>query len=255
MLILEILALLLVLVVTGLATLTFLAFRGRQPIPDNCEVNGLHIVKDGMVSMVLLPLPGGDAALFDAGMDRTGKAILAALSRLGLGPESVKTIFLTHGHRDHIGAAPLFPNAQIMALAKEVDVVEGRKYSGGPLLRLLPVRPTGVKINRALHDAEAVNLEGAQVRVFAVPGHTAGSAAYLVKGVLMLGDAADAGADGRVRSAAWLFSENQAQDRTSLRKLALRLENLGGVEALVFAHSGVLKQGIEPLALAARRWL
>jgi hypothetical protein len=36
--------------------------------------------------------------------------------------------------------------------------------------------------------------------------------------------------------------------------LATRLAGDGCVEALVFAHSGVLKQGIEPLALAARGW-
>jgi glyoxylase-like metal-dependent hydrolase (beta-lactamase superfamily II) len=80
-------------------------------------------------------------------------------------------------------------------------------------------------------------------RVFAVPGHTAGSAAYLVNGVLMLGDAADAGSDGHVKGSPWLFSKNHAQDRASLSRLAMRLAGEGSVQAIVFAHSGVLKQG------------
>jgi glyoxylase-like metal-dependent hydrolase (beta-lactamase superfamily II) len=248
------LALVAALVIVGFGVLIATTFMGRQSIPDGLEINGLRIVKDGFVSICVLPLAGGDVALFDAGIDKTGKAILGELSRLGLGRESVKTIFLTHGHRDHIAGAPLFPNSQVMALSEEVEVAEGRASSGGPIMRMMPVRPTGVKINRALHDGEVVDLGTAQVRVFAVPGHTAGSAAYLVNGVLMLGDAADAGSDGHVKGSPWLFSKDQAQDRASVSRLAMRLASQGGVQALVFAHSGVLKQGIEPLTLAARGW-
>jgi glyoxylase-like metal-dependent hydrolase (beta-lactamase superfamily II) len=248
------LALFVALVIVGVGILIATTFMGRQPIPDGLEINGLRIVKDGFVSISVLPLAGGDVALFDAGNDKTGKAILGALSRLGLGRENVKTIFLTHGHRDHVAGVPLFPDAQVMALPEEVDVAEGRTSPGGPIMRILPVRPTGVKINRALHDGEVVNVGTAKVQVFAVPGHTAGSAAYLVNGVLLLGDAADAGSDGHVRCSPWLFCKDQAQNRASLSRLAARLASQGGVEALVFAHSGVLKQGIEPLTLAARGW-
>lgn len=248
------LALAVVLVMVGVGILIALTFMGRQSIPDGLEINGLRIVKDGIVSICVLPLAGGDVALFDAGNDKTGKAILGELSRLGLGRENVKTIFLTHGHRDHIAGVPLFPNAQVVALSEEVDVAEGRVSPGGPIMRMMPVRPTGVKIHRTLHDGETVNLGTAKVQVFAVPGHTAGSAAYLVNGVLMLGDAADAGSNGHVKSSPWLFSKDRAQDRASVSRLAMRLASEGGVEALVFAHSGVLKQGIEPLTLAARRW-
>jgi len=252
--VLEYLALFVALVIVGGGILIATTFMGRQPIPDGLEINGLRIVKDGFVSISVLPLAGGDVALFDAGNDKTGKAILGALSRLGLGRENVKTIFLTHGHRDHVAGVPLFPDAQVMALSEEVDVAEGRTSPGGPIMRILPVRPTGVKINRALHDGEVVNVGTAKVQVFAVPGHTAGSAAYLVNGVLLLGDAADAGSDGHVRCSPWLFCKDQAQNRASLSRLAARLASQGGVEALVFAHSGVLKQGIEPLTLAARGW-
>jgi glyoxylase-like metal-dependent hydrolase (beta-lactamase superfamily II) len=252
--ILEYLALVVVLVIVGVGILIATTLMGRQSIPDGLEINGLRIVKDGIVSICVLPLAGGDVVLFDAGNDKKGKTILGELSRLGLGRENVKTIFLTHGHRDHMAGVPLFPNAQVMALSEEVDVAEGRVSPGGPIMRMMPVRPTGVKINRALRDGEVVDLGTAKVRVFAVPGHTAGSAAYLVNGVLMLGDAADAGSDGHVKGSPWLFSKDQAQDRASVSRLAMRLASQGGVQALVFAHSGVLKQGIEPLTLAARGW-
>jgi glyoxylase-like metal-dependent hydrolase (beta-lactamase superfamily II) len=247
-------ALAVALVIVTLAILIAVTFLGRQPITDGLEVNGLRIVKDGIVSICLLPLAGGQVALFDAGNDKTGKAILSELTRRGLGPDNVTAVFLTHGHPDHMAALPLFPHAQVMALAEEVGVAEGTASPGGPLMRFMPVRPTGVKISRALHDGEIVDLGSAKVQVFALPGHTPGSAAYLVNGVLLLGDAADAGSDGRVKSSAWLSSNDQAQDRASLRRLAARLASQGGVDALVFAHSGALQQGLAPLTLAAQNW-
>ena len=98
--ILEYLALVVVLVIVGVGILIATTLMGRQSIPDGLEINGLRIVKDGIVSICVFPLAGGDVVLFDAGNDKRGKAILGELSRLELGRENVKTIFLTHGHRD-----------------------------------------------------------------------------------------------------------------------------------------------------------
>ena len=87
------LALFVALVIVGVGILIATTFMGRQPIPDGLEINGLRIVKDGFVSISVLPLAGGDVALFDAGNDKTGKAILGALSRLGLGRENARRYF------------------------------------------------------------------------------------------------------------------------------------------------------------------
>jgi glyoxylase-like metal-dependent hydrolase (beta-lactamase superfamily II) len=52
-------------------------------------------------------------ALIDGGMDAQGKAILQELDREHLNSANVNTIFVTHGHRDHIGALAAFPVAKI----------------------------------------------------------------------------------------------------------------------------------------------
>ena len=115
--------------------------RGRCPmiswrrLPERAEINGMSLVKDGFVSAGLVPLGDHEVALIDAGNDVQGKALLAELSRRGLGPDDVKVILLTHCHSDHIGAIAKFQKAQVMALGAEVDVVEGRSSGGAPIMR------------------------------------------------------------------------------------------------------------------------
>ena len=101
-------------------------------------------------------------------------------------------------------------------------------------------------------DGETFKVGDTSVRVFATPGHTAGSAAYLINGVLFVGDSADVSRDGEIRGAPWIFSDSQEQNRASLRRLADRLaQERIDVRAIVPAHSGVV-EGLAPLTAFAR---
>ena len=137
-----------------------------------------------------------------------------------------------------------------MALEREVSVIEGAEGFHGPVTQLMPVRPTGVKVTWPVRDGETVMVGDTPVRVFAVPGHTAGSAAYLVNGVLFLGDAADTSDAGKIKGSPRIFSDSRDQDRASLVRLADVLQN-ADVKALAFAHSGVRTEGLTPLVTYA----
>ena len=250
---LKIIALALVVVIIVVAVPIASALLGRKSPDDGVEVNGVRIVKDGIVTVGVVPISDKTVALIDAGNDKAGAAILAELSRRNLDPDAVTAIFITHGHPDHTGAIALFPKAQVMSLDREAALVEGREGAHGPLTRLFPVSPTGVKVNHPLKDGEVVILDQTEFRVFAVPGHTAGSAAYLVNGVLFMGDAADIGRSGDVLGSPWIFSDSQPEDRASLVALEKRLSGEGGsVKAIEFAHSGVLSNGLAPLTAFAK---
>jgi glyoxylase-like metal-dependent hydrolase (beta-lactamase superfamily II) len=244
---LKILGVLVGALVLTIAILLFVTFSGGLPISDGQRLDGVEVVKDGFVSLFIVDIDDHSVALVDAGNDRQAAPILRALARRNLGPDAVKAIFLTHGDRDHTAGVLAFPAAVVMALAPDVALAEGRaargifKWFGSP-------KPNGIRVSRALHDGESVTLGNLAVRVFAVPGHTRGSAAFLARSVLFMGDSAEATKEATLAPGKRLFTDNPGENRASLRQLATRLQSSAAeVKEIACAHSGVLMKGLAPL--------
>ena len=249
---LKIAGLVLLVLIVAIGAVLAVTFMGRQPIVDGQEFSGIRIIEDGFTAVGVIPVNDRQVALVDTGQDAEGEVIKRELARRQLQPDSVAAILVTHGHQDHIGALGQFPKAEIMALEAEVPLVEGRAGAKGPVPQFMPVRPTGVKVSRVLHDGDVVMLYTLPVRVYAVPGHTAGSAAYFVNGALFVGDSADIASDGRLQGAPWIFSDSQEENRESLARLEQRLVSDGvNVRVMIPAHSGAAS-GIAPLTAFAR---
>lgn len=218
------------------------AFLGMKGMTDGTAVGsaGAVQVADGYVSIFILPGGPGEVVLIDAGNDPTGKALLAALKARNLTPDAVKAIFLTHGHPDHVAGCHLFPKAEIYALPADVKLAAGEERAKGPLTgKLDSPKEKAAKVTKTLTDGETVTVAGVQVRAFAVPGHTGGSAGYVSGEVLYLGDSGGTKADGKaIRGAPWAFTDDPAQNVASLKALHARLkaENVA-VKTLAFAHT------------------
>ncbi|MCU0696290.1 MAG: MBL fold metallo-hydrolase [Myxococcaceae bacterium] len=153
----------------------------------------------------------------------------ARLRENGVAPEDVRTVLLTHAHQDHVGGLPLLPNARLFALPEEQPVVD--QYAKRP-------------IDEALTDGQVLTFGSTEVRVYAVPGHTAGSAVFLAGTTLLLGDNALITARGALGPVPRDRSADPDQNIRSMVAVAERLEAEGRtVEWLAPAHSGGVAAG------------
>ncbi|MEV6439747.1 MBL fold metallo-hydrolase [Streptomyces anulatus] len=145
---------------------------------------------------------GTELTLIDAGDIDAAAAIEDAIRTLGLDPAGIRRIVITHGHRDHYGAAQELADrhgAEIIAHALDAPVVRGERPVPEPDLLdwELPLWEHGLTVPEAPPTRVDREVTGGEVlpfgdgaRVVHAPGHTAGSIAIHLPlhGVLFTGD-------------------------------------------------------------------
>jgi glyoxylase-like metal-dependent hydrolase (beta-lactamase superfamily II) len=156
--------------------------RPRQTPP------GLYAIR-GVMGMSHILVEQGEAVLLDTGLVGEPPAIRAKLRRLGLGPQSVKAILLTHGHLDHVGNlawAKAWTQAPIYAHPLEQAHIDGTyPYTGITIWcdrlertgRLLLGAGRPVSIDMAIADGDELPFWGG-LQVVHLPGHTLGHCGF-----------------------------------------------------------------------------
>ncbi|MEV7849034.1 MBL fold metallo-hydrolase [Streptomyces cyaneofuscatus] len=173
---------------------------------------------------------GADLTLIDAGDIGAASAIEDAVRGLGLDPARIGRIVLTHGHRDHYGAAQELADrhgAEILAHPLDAPVIRGELPVPEPDLLdwerplyehglTVPEAPP-TRVDREVADGEVLPFGGG-ARVVHAPGHTPGSVALHLPrhGVLFTGDCV-AGV-GEVMLG--VFNVDRAQAQETFRRLA-----------------------------------
>jgi glyoxylase-like metal-dependent hydrolase (beta-lactamase superfamily II) len=150
---------------------------------------GIHAYDSGYVrpklAAIHLVVERGRAALIDAGTNDSLQHTLEALDRVGLGPDSVDYVILTHIHLDHAGGAgrlmATFPSARLVVhprgarhmadprrLVAGVTAVYGEDYVREMYGELLPV-PSGRIVEAG--DGHVIDLAGRLLNCLDTPGH------------------------------------------------------------------------------------
>jgi len=184
-------------------------------------------------SMVFAARTDSGVVVVDLGWYGAGRDLRRALARLGATPGEVTDVFLTHSHRDHIGAWRTVKGARFhlaageapyfLAAARHSDLLSrtGEAVLGnpGPREGEVAVRPFA---------ADTMFVFGRDtLRAYVLPGHTPGSAAYLFRRVLFLGDAFSWHLLRGIGPADEIFTEDTRQNRANLRALLARVLPLG----------------------------
>jgi glyoxylase-like metal-dependent hydrolase (beta-lactamase superfamily II) len=227
----------LVLLLVLAASIAYPSLRYAPPQFGAILPDGTMLADGGGSNVYILRTDRSSVLLVDCGRDPEMRGVAAALKRWGLGLDAVKLVLITHAHPDHIDGCAAVPGARLGALDKEVAAIEGRAIVPGPfaMLTFARSRPTGLEVARRLQDGDAFMAGDRMVTVYAVPGHTPGSAAYLIGSVLFAGDAVAFGRDGSVVEGPWIFNSDGGQMSASRRAVAKSLA--GVVDTVATGHT------------------
>lgn len=159
-------------------------------------VGSCYLIKDGDAYM--LWDTGVPAAMVGAKVDTTqpispslNRTIVDQLAELGIKPEQIGLIGISHYHFDHTGQAASFPNAKLLIGAGDLKAARGDKDGIGK--PLTPWLGEGAKVEAVEGDKDLFG-DGA-VTMVAFGGHTPGHHGLLVRlpktgAVLLSGDVA-----------------------------------------------------------------
>jgi glyoxylase-like metal-dependent hydrolase (beta-lactamase superfamily II) len=150
-------------------------------------------------------LAADQPALIETGPTTSSEAVLEALGSLGMGPDDLAHIVVTHIHLDHAGGvgrlSAHFPKATVWVhdrgaphLADPTKLVEsaGRVYGPDRLRELFgPVEPVPSDRLRSMADGDRIVLGGREIEVLYTPGHASHHVALVdsATGALFAGDA------------------------------------------------------------------
>ena len=150
-------------------------------------------------------LDAREPALVETGPTTSLEPVVAGLERLGIGPDDLAHVVLTHIHLDHGGGvgsiAERYPNATVWVhergaphLAAPARLVASATTLYGPerMASLFgPVTPVAAERIRALCDGDAIDLSGRSLQVLDAPGHAKHQVALVDSrsGAVFTGDA------------------------------------------------------------------
>lgn len=126
-----------------------------------------------------------------------------------------KSILLTHGHADHIGAVNAMKTKYGCKVAigeQETDVLENEFQNPPPYLE----DTSKVEADILLKDGEKLKIGEMEFQVMMTPGHTKGSVCYMIEDMILSGDTLFAGSCGRTD----FYSGSWEEITKSLKKLA-----------------------------------
>ena len=192
-------------------------------------------------SMIYVARTDSGVIAIDLGWTGAEEVLPGSLHALNASPADVRFVFLTHAHRDHIAAWPLVRQATFVLGSPEVPAFTGEgRYAGwaarlGDELNDYPRPKPGELSLLTVSTDTSIVLGRDTVFAFSIPGHTAGSMAYLFRGILFGGDAVNWRPGSGFQGARAEFSDSVAQNRESLRSLWQRLAG-DEVRVLCTAH-------------------
>ena len=176
---------------------------GFTPMATGKIVNDIFVVKDDYANMFVIQ-DGGQYIVIDCATNAA--TVAEQMKNLGINPDAVIAVLLTHTDGDHAGALKLFDKAKVYISKEEEQMINGKKsrflWFGNSIPRTDYI---------LLNDRETVQIGNLKIESILVPGHTTGMTAYLVNDkYLFTGDIVSL-KDGKIAPIPAFFDMDNAQ--------------------------------------------
>lgn len=144
---------------------------------------------------------GGECALIETGPGSCHTALIAGLHDLGLKPEDIRKVFVTHIHLDHSGAAGWWAQqgAQVFVhpkgaphLIEPGKLIDSATRIYGDRMNTLwgDILPAPAERVTSLNDGDRVRVGEIEIEAWDTPGHAQHHLAFVVNDICFTGDVA-----------------------------------------------------------------
>ena len=135
-----------------------------------------YMLWDTGLPAALLGKPFGDGPMSPT----LTQTLPAQLGKAGVQPDQISMIGISHYHFDHVGQAAQFPKAKLLIGKADLDALKSKPQPFGAQKELLAPWLDGNAPSEAVSGDKDVFGDGS-VTMLAMPGHTPGSTALLVR--------------------------------------------------------------------------
>ncbi len=231
-----------------------------------------HLFQLGTPALPVYLSMGEEGMLIEGGVRGTAQMVVDQLKQLGIDPQKIKYLALTHSHPDHIGAVPVFkkmwPHLKVLGspVAAKIlgnpDLLKQFHATDVSIAQLMAMRneiekmpefalgDNGFDIDRIIKEGDTIDLGAGIVwSVYDAPGHAPCHLAFLEKKekTLVLGDTP--GFYNPDEDAFWPnYFESLERYCNTIRKLAAL-----PAERAIRSHFGLVEGGVRAFLEKAMR--
>lgn len=201
------------------------AMKKMMPVETRQLTDDVYSVRTRYVNMYLVK-DGDHFIAIDAGIKKG--AVKDELKKLGIDPDRVRAVLLTHSDSDHAGGISLFEKAVIYLPEDEEQVINGET---GRFLWF------GNKIdteNYKLLKDKSFRIGDIKIQMVPTPGHTAGSTCYIINDKYLFTGDALALDNGTIVRFPKIINKSARKARKSMDNLT----GLDNVQYIFTAHYG-----------------
>ncbi|MCX6287732.1 MAG: C45 family autoproteolytic acyltransferase/hydrolase [Bacteroidetes bacterium] len=204
--------------------------RDMTPAETQKINDSVFVAKDKFVNAYFFKTRQG-YVMVDAGVNE--KNFRVQMDKLGIQPDEVTTILLTHTDSDHTGAMGLFKNAKVYMHMDEEQMVNGKNGKFFFLRVHWKYSPYTL-----LNDRDTLNIGGLRIQIIHTPGHTPGSCCYLFNHEYLATGDNVAYKNGKFMHFTDFFNMDTQAQESALKNLP----ELNSTPVILMAHYGIVRQ-------------